>query len=99
MVTLIPRRTRSVRPAGLLRSRLTLTDLLAESVGGILQRPGRSVLTMLGTVLGIGSFVTILGLTATTAGQISSRFNLLDATQVTVTDVATRDGTSAGYSF
>ncbi|MGH8996825.1 MAG: ABC transporter permease, partial [Acidimicrobiales bacterium] len=42
---------------------------------------------MLGTVFGIGAFVAILGLTATAGGQISRQFSILDATQVTVTDV------------
>ena len=32
---------------------------------GIAQRPGRTVLTMLGTILGVGAFVAVLGLTAT----------------------------------
>jgi putative ABC transport system permease protein len=61
-------------------------DLGSEALAGLLQRPGRSVLTMLGTVLGIGAFVAIVGLTQTATGQIGKEFNLLDATQVTVTD-------------
>jgi putative ABC transport system permease protein len=66
---------------------LRLRDLLAESVAGILQRPGRSTLTTLGTVLGVGAFVAVLGLTSTAAGQISRRFDLLKQTSVTITDV------------
>lgn len=69
-------------------SRLAPRDLGAEAVAGILQRPARSVLTMLGTVLGTAAFVAILGLTSTSAGQISERFNRLSATQVTVEDTA-----------
>ncbi|HEU5357142.1 MAG TPA: ABC transporter permease [Actinocrinis sp.] len=71
------------------RSALPLRDLLAESLAGLLQRPGRSALTMLGTVLGIGAFVAILGLTATAGGQIDKRFSVLSATAVTVQDVGT----------
>ncbi|MFC7531525.1 ABC transporter permease [Actinoplanes sp. GCM10030250] len=67
-------------------SRLPLRDLLAESTAGMLQRPGRSMLTMLGTVLGIGAFVAVLGLTATANGQIDKRFTELAATEVTVED-------------
>jgi putative ABC transport system permease protein len=63
-----------------------MRDTFAEAVAGIVQRPGRSVLTMLGTVLGIGAFVAVLGLTATAAGQISSQFSVLDATTVSVED-------------
>ncbi|MFF7769150.1 ABC transporter permease [Streptomyces massasporeus] len=68
------------------RSRFSPGDLLAESVAGILQRPARSALTALGTVLGVGTFVAVLGLTATTSSQIDSRFNELTATEVTVED-------------
>ncbi|MBS2547437.1 ABC transporter permease [Catenulispora sp. NL8] len=41
---------------------------------------------MLGTVLGVGAFVAILGLTSTATGQISSAFSPLSATQVDVQD-------------
>jgi putative ABC transport system permease protein len=41
---------------------------------------------MLGTILGVGAFVAVLGLTATAAGQISTQFTALDATTVTVED-------------
>jgi putative ABC transport system permease protein len=75
------------RPAGL-SSRLHARDLTGEAVAGLLQRPGRSALTMLGTVLGIGGFVAIVGLSQTASGQIGSTFNRLDATQVTVADTA-----------
>jgi putative ABC transport system permease protein len=74
------------------RSTLPPRDLLAEAFAGVLQRPGRSVLTMLGTVLGIGAFVAILGLTATAGGQIDKRFSLLSATEITVQDVGSGQG-------
>lgn len=74
-------RARTVEP-----SRLTPRDLISEALAGILQRPARSALTALGTVLGVGTFVAILGLTATTSSQIDSRFNALTATEVTVED-------------
>jgi putative ABC transport system permease protein len=60
--------------------------MASEALAGIAQRPGRSVLTMLGTILGVGAFVTVLGLTATASGQISRQFTALDATTVTVSD-------------
>ncbi|MFD8207457.1 ABC transporter permease [Streptomyces sp. NPDC059695] len=74
-------------------------DVLAESVAGMLQRPGRSALTALGTVLGVGTFVAILGLTATTSSQIDTRFNALSATEVTVEDVARAQDEFAGPAF
>jgi putative ABC transport system permease protein len=69
-------------------SRLRLRDLAAEALAGLMQRPGRSALTMLGTVLGIGALVAILGLTSTAGGQIDQRFTALAATEVAVTDAA-----------
>ena len=71
---------------GLPASRLTARDATAEAVAGIVQRPGRAGLTMLGTVLGVGAFVAVLGLTATGAGQISHQFTVLADTTVTVED-------------
>jgi len=67
-------------------SRLATRDGAAEAVAGIVQRPGRTVLTMLGTVLGVGAFVAVLGLTATGAGQVSRQFTVLEDTTVTVED-------------
>ena len=58
-------RSRTSLPRGWPRPRLTVRDATAEAVAGIVQRPGRAALTMLGTVLGVGAFVAVLGLTAT----------------------------------
>ena len=71
---------------GLPSPRLAARDAAAEAVAGIVQRPGRAALTMLGTVLGVGAFVAVLGLTATGAGQISHQFTVLEDTTVTVED-------------
>ena len=72
--------------ASLPSPRLSVRDTTAEAVAGIVQRPGRAMLTMLGTVLGVGAFVAVLGLTATGAGQISRQFTVLEDTTVTVED-------------
>lgn len=66
------------------RPRLRRADLFGEALAGVMQRPARSALTMLGTVLGVGAFVAILGFTETASAQISSSFNVLEATTVTV---------------
>lgn len=80
---------RAARPARTVRpSRLPLRDLVSEALAGILQRPARSALTSVGTVLGVGTFVAILGLTATASSQIDERFNALSATEVNVEDVS-----------
>ena len=69
-----------------IRHRPRARDLLGEAVAGILQRPGRAVLTAVGTILGVGTVVAVFGLTATAGGQISKRFTALVATEVTVDD-------------
>src|ERR1700748_2214458 len=71
---------------GLPSPRLSARDATAEAVAGIVHRPGRAALTMLGTVLGVGAFVAVLGMTATGAGQISHQFTVLEDTTVTVQD-------------
>ncbi|WP_404871003.1 ABC transporter permease (plasmid) [Kitasatospora griseola] len=80
-------------------SRLAFRDLLSEAAAGILQRPARSALTGLGTVLGVGTFVAILGLTATASAQIDGRFSLLTATEVAVEDVGGSDPAQTTVSF
>jgi putative ABC transport system permease protein len=72
-------------------SRLALRDLASEALAGILQRPGRSLLTTLGTLLGVGTFVAVLGLTATASNRVNGRFNALMATEVTVEEATGRD--------
>ncbi|WP_329197365.1 MULTISPECIES: ABC transporter permease [unclassified Streptomyces] len=84
----------AVRP-----TRLSPRDTVSEAVAGMLRRPGRAVLTALGTVLGVGSFVAVLGLTATLSSQIDGRFNVLTATEVTLEDVAAQHDPFAGPAF
>jgi putative ABC transport system permease protein len=59
-----------------------LPDLIGEAWSGIARRPLRSVLTALGTVIGIGALVATVGLTATAQAQIAGRFDALLATRV-----------------
>ena len=66
------------------RSRVRFSRLLAEAVEGIATRPSRSALIVLGTMLGVGSFVTVLGLTATANAQIGASFNAQSSTEVTI---------------
>lgn len=67
-----------------LASRVQLRQLVSEAIAGVLQRPGRSALTALGTVLGVGAFVAVLGITTTANSQIDERFNALSSTQVSI---------------
>jgi putative ABC transport system permease protein len=93
----LPRR----RPGltGIPVSRLAARDASAEAVAGIAQRPGRAGLTMLGTILGVGAFVAVLGLTATAAGQISKAFTIREDTTVTVQDNGPANDVAAPGTF
>lgn len=78
--------------------RLSIRDLVDEMVSGLLGRPGRLVLTALGTVLGITALVSTLGLAATAGNQIVSRFDELAETRVVVSPTDTGFGGQAGTS-
>lgn len=64
--------------------RFRLRDVLEEAMYGIGARPARLLLTIVGTVLGIGSVVVTVGLAQTAAGQINAQFDAIAATQVVV---------------
>lgn len=80
------------RPLGI-RSRLRWADNLTEAIAAISQRPIRTLLTALGTILGVGAFVTTTGLADTARAQVSARFDALKATEVRIQD-ANPDGTN-----
>lgn len=73
-------------PADVPAARMSFRDLVAEAVAGIFARPGRTLLTVLGTVLGIGALVATLGVASTAGNQIVGRFDELAATSVVVTN-------------
>ena len=68
-----------------MRSSLSVRDLINEAAAAITRRPGRSLLTALGTVVGVGAFVATTGLASTAKAQVSERFDALAATEVRVT--------------
>jgi putative ABC transport system permease protein len=71
---------------------MRLGDLLTEATAAVTQRPLRTLLTALGTILGVGAFVATTGLAQTASAQVSSRFDALLATEVRLFD-ASPDGT------
>jgi putative ABC transport system permease protein len=73
-------------------AKISLRDGWREAVASVAARPARSLLTMTGTALGCAAFVAIVGLSDTAKGQITERFNELEATTVTVQDTAVRQG-------
>ncbi|WP_240675107.1 ABC transporter permease [Cellulomonas endophytica] len=56
-------------------------DVVGEALAGTGARPGRLLLTVLGTVLGIASVVVTLGLAQTAANRINEQFDAVAATQ------------------
>ena len=75
------------------RARLSWIDTIIEAAAAIAQRPIRTLLTALGTILGVGAFVTTTGLADTARAQVSARFDALKATEVRIQDAAP-DGTN-----
>jgi macrolide transport system ATP-binding/permease protein len=66
-------------------ARVGARDLLDEAVAGLLARPGRTLLTVLGTVIGLGALVATLGLSLTAGSRIVGRFDELASTQIMIT--------------
>ncbi len=64
---------------------MSLRDVVNEATAGLFARPGRTVLTVLGTVIGLASLVATLGLSRTAGNQIVGRFDELAATEIVVT--------------
>ena len=67
--------------------RLPLRELVREAGAGLLARPARVGLTVLGTVIGVGALVATLGLSKTAGNQIVGRFSEVAATDVVITPV------------
>lgn len=76
--------------------RFSASDLVAEATADIGSRPGRLVMTILGTVLGIGSLVATIGFAQTASAQITSQFNAAASTQVSITPKTTKTGQDGG---
>jgi len=75
--------------------RFGMRSLIAEALDGVGSRPGRLVVTVLGTVAGIAALVLTIGLGQTAGGQLASHFDAIASTHAEVTPaVATgSDGT------
>ena len=55
--------------------RVRARDVVVEACVGAASRPGRSLLTAVGTILGVGTLVVTLGLAATASAQVNQRFD------------------------
>src|SRR2546426_7760034 len=81
-----------------LRPRFKPRDLVAEALASLTARPGRAVLTALGTVMGVAALVATLGLSKTAGNQIVGRFDALAATDIVVAPKGAKAGRSATVS-
>ena len=63
---------------------MSTADLAQEAIAGLFARPGRMILTVLGTVIGLAALVATLGLSRTAGNRIVGRFDELAATEVLV---------------
>jgi macrolide transport system ATP-binding/permease protein len=81
-----------MRPKQAIKPHLDGRDLLGEALASLTARPGRAVLTALGTVMGVAALVATLGLSKTAGNQIVGRFDALAATDIVVTPKAAATG-------
>jgi ABC-type antimicrobial peptide transport system permease subunit len=72
-------------------------DLLLEAFAGMFARPGRTMLTVLGTSIGLAALVATVGLSRTAGNQIIARFDELAATQITVSSLPAPEGRPPNY--
>jgi macrolide transport system ATP-binding/permease protein len=79
----LARPTSSTRPKRhVSASGITTRDLLSEATAGMLARPMRMALTVLGIVIGMSALVATIGLTRTAGNRIISQFDQLAATEL-----------------
>jgi ABC-type lipoprotein release transport system permease subunit len=71
-------------------------DLVSEAAAGLMARPARVALTVLGTVIGVAALVATLGLSKTAGNQIVGRFDAVAATDVVVTPVPAAQRSGGG---
>ncbi len=80
-------------------TRLSARDLLSEAVAGLASRPARTLLTVLGTVLGIAALVATVGIAQTAGNRIVGSFSELEATSVVVSNSGGFWSNGAGTPF
>jgi len=67
-------------------------DLANESIAGLFARPGRMILAVFGTVIGLAALVATLGLSRTAENRIIGRFDELAATEIVASAKPGPDG-------
>ena len=80
-----PREPAPALPAVARADRFSFGDLLVEATADLGSRPGRLVMTLLGTVIGVAALVMTVSFSQTTAQQLARQFNAFAATQLVAT--------------
>ncbi|MFV0430204.1 MAG: ABC transporter permease [Arachnia sp.] len=75
-------KTRRIEAIDVPLNRLRLRDLLNEIAVGVTQRPRRSLLTALGTLLGVGVLVATIGITTSARAAVNASFDPVAASEV-----------------
>lgn len=75
--------------------RFSVQDLVYEATSDIGSRPGRLVMTVLGTVLGIGSLVATAGFASTASHQLEAQFDALASRQVVIEPAKAQQGSGS----
>lgn len=70
-----------------------LTDLVVEAWSGVRQRPGRTVLTALGTVLGVGAFVGTVAVGTSAGAAVTGHFDELRGTELRIQENGSQQAT------
>jgi ABC-type antimicrobial peptide transport system permease subunit len=66
-------------------STISTPDLVNEAIAGLFSRPSRTILTVLGTMIGLTALVATLGLSRSAGNQIVGRFDEIAATEIDIT--------------
>ena len=80
----LPRRRPRAKSPFPREDRYGVLDLLAEATSDLGTRPSRLILTVAGTVLGIGSLVATIGFAQTSAAQITAQFQAASTAQAVI---------------
>ncbi len=78
--------------------RFSFQDLVYEATSDIGSRPGRLIMTVLGTVLGIGSLVATAGFASTANHQLEAQFDALASRQVVIEPAKAQQGPSGSVA-
>ncbi len=68
------------------KSHLRIKDAIYDAFLGFARNPTRTFLAALGTIIGVGTLVSVSGIATTAKQQVTSQFNSILATEITVSD-------------